>query len=250
MSTPRNDGPVDPRDDRYEARRDERVDGDHTADAPATARTERLDDDRATGTHATPAAHTGSTRTIREDVVAREKDEFGGMKFGTAFFGWLTATGTAVLLTALVAGAGAAIGLGSNVDPDAVADGAARNADTIGLVGAIAVLVILFVAYYAGGYVAGRMARFSGAKQGLAVWLWALIIAVILAIVTAIAGSQWNVLANLNTFPRLPVGEGQLTTVGVVTAIAALLVSLGGALLGGLGGMRFHRKVDRAGLGR
>lgn len=199
--------------------------------------------------HAAPAT-TGMNRTVREEVVAREKDEFGGMKFGSAFFGWLTATGTAVLLTALVAGAGAAIGLGSNVDPDAVADDAAQNADTIGIVGSIAVLVILFVAYYAGGYVAGRMARFSGAKQGLAVWLWALIIAVVLAIVTAIAGSQWNVLANLNTFPRLPIGEGQLTTIGIVTAIAALLVSLGAAVLGGLGGMRFHRKVDRVGLGR
>jgi hypothetical protein len=28
------------------------------------------------------------------------------------------------------------------------------------------------------------------------------------------------------------------------------LASLGGALLGGVAGMRFHRKVDRAGLGR
>jgi hypothetical protein len=200
--------------------------------------------------HDVAAVPASSGRTVREDVIAREKDEFGGMKFGSAFFGWLTATGTAVLLTALVAGAGAAIGLGSNVNPDEVADDAAQNAGTIGLVGAIAVLVILFIAYYAGGYVAGRMARFSGAKQGLAVWLWALIIAVILAIVTAIAGSQWNILANLNSFPRLPVGEGELTTAGIVTAIAALLVSLGGALLGGLAGMRFHRKVDRVGLGR
>jgi hypothetical protein len=255
MSTPTNDDrPVDPRDrndatDRYAA--DDRRDHD---------RRDRNDHDRhdhdglrdshdATPEHAAPPAP-GMNRTVREEVVAREKEEFGGMKFGSAFFGWLTATGTAVLLTALVAGAGAAIGLGSNVNPDAVADDAAQNADTIGIIGSIAVLVILFVAYYAGGYVAGRMARFSGAKQGLAVWLWALIIAVILAIVTAIAGSQWNVLANLNTFPRLPIGEGELTTLGIVTAVAALLVSLGGAVLGGLGGMRFHRKVDRVGLGR
>nr|WP_254678171.1 hypothetical protein [Agrococcus sp. SGAir0287] len=187
---------------------------------------------------------------VREEVVAREKQEFGGMQLGTAFFGWLTATGTAVLLTALVAGAGAALGLGSQVDPEQVADEAAQNAGTIGLVGAIAVLVILLVAYFAGGYVAGRMARFSGAKQGIAVWLWALVVAIVLAIVSAIAGSQWNVLANLNSFPRLPFGEGELTTAGIVTAVAALLVSLLGAVLGGLAGMRFHRKVDRVGLGR
>jgi hypothetical protein len=203
-----------------------------------------------TDDHDVAAVPASSGRTVREEVVAREKDEFGGMKFGSAFFGWLTATGTAVLLTALVAGAGAAIGLGSNVDPDQVADDAAQNADTIGIAGAIAVLVVLLIAYYAGGYVAGRMARFSGAKQGLAVWLWALIIAIVLAVITAIAGSQWNILANLNSFPRLPFGEGELTTVGIITAVAALLVSLGGALLGGVAGMRFHRKVDRVGLGR
>ncbi len=47
----------------------------------------------------------------RHTVVAREKDAYGGIKVGSAFFGWLTATGTAVLLTALLAAAGAAVGL-------------------------------------------------------------------------------------------------------------------------------------------
>ena len=40
-----------------------------------------------------------------------------------------------------------------------------------------------------------------------------------------------------------------LNTMACVVAIAAL-VSLLGAVLGGLAGMRFHRKVDKAGLGR
>ena len=30
----------------------------------------------------------------RHTVVAREKDAYGGIKVGSAFFGWLTATGT------------------------------------------------------------------------------------------------------------------------------------------------------------
>ncbi|WEO77942.1 hypothetical protein BJQ94_02545 [Cryobacterium sp. SO2] len=188
--------------------------------------------------------------TMRENVVAREKDEFGGMKFGTAFFGWLTATGAAVLLTALVAGAGAAVGLGSQVDPAGANDAAAENAATVGLVGAIALGVVVFVSYFAGGYVAGRMARFSGAKQGVAVWLWALIVAVILAIVGAIAGSQFNVLADLNSFPRIPINEGDLALGSIITAVAIAVVSLGGAVLGGLAGMRFHRRVDKVGLGQ
>jgi len=50
---------------------------------------------------------------------------------------------------------------------------------TVGWIGAIALLVVLFVAYFSGGYVAGRMARFNGLKQGLAVWVWALVIAML-----------------------------------------------------------------------
>jgi hypothetical protein len=43
---------------------------------------------------------------------------------------------------------------------------------------------------------------------------------------------------------------GSLTTGAVVALVAAVVVSLVGAVLGGLAGMRFHRRVDRAGLGR
>ncbi|TFC05599.1 hypothetical protein E3O42_03360 [Cryobacterium adonitolivorans] len=198
-----------------------------------------------------PAAHAATSgNTIREDVLAKEKAQFGGMKFGAAFFGWLTATGAAVLLTALVAGAGAAVGLGAEVDPAETSEAAAQNAETVGLIGAIALAVVVFVAYYCGGYVAGRMARFDGIKQGIAVWLWALIIAVVLAIVGAIAGSQFNILADLNSFPRIPVNEGDLALGSIITALVIALVSLGGAILGGMAGMRFHRKVDKAGLGR
>jgi hypothetical protein len=51
----------------------------------------------------TAAVPAGETTSLRHDVVAREKERFGGIKFGSAFFGWLAATGTAVILTALVA---------------------------------------------------------------------------------------------------------------------------------------------------
>lgn len=190
-----------------------------------------------------------ATHTLRQDVVDREKEEFGGFKFGAAFFGWLTATGTAVLLTALVTAAGAAVGLSADAIDEA-ADAASQNAETVGIVGAIALVIVLFVAYFAGGYVAGRMARFSGAKQGLAVWLWAVVIAFVVAVIAAIAGSQFDILGNLNSFPRIPLSEGELTATGVITAVAVALASLAGAVLGGLAGMRYHRRIDRVGLGR
>jgi hypothetical protein len=198
-----------------------------------------------------PATDTDADRTglSRREVVAREKERFGGMKFGACFFGWLTATGMAVLLTALLAAAGAGLGLATNLE-ETTNPADPNQAQTIGLVSAIVLLVIIFLAYLAGGYVAGRMARFNGARQGIGVWLWALIIAVVVAILGAVAGTQFNLLANLNTFPRIPINEGDLTTGGIITAIAVALVALIGAILGGLAGMRFHRRVDKEGLGR
>ncbi|RAX14872.1 hypothetical protein DC347_20340 [Pseudarthrobacter sp. AG30] len=183
----------------------------------------------------------------RETAVARQKERFGGIKAGSAFFGWLTATGMAVLLTALVAAAGTAVGLANNTDVNAAVNQAAQNSGTVGLVGIIVLLVILFLSYYCGGYVAGRMARFNGARQGLMVWIWALIAAVVVAILGLVAGQQFNVLANLNSFPRIPVNEGQLTTTSIIAAVVVAAVALVGAVLGGLAGMRFHRRVDRAG---
>jgi hypothetical protein len=44
------------------------------------------------------------------------------------------------------------------------------------------------------------------------------------------------------------VNEGTLTTAGVLTAAGIAAASLAGAMLGGMAGMRFHRRVDKAGL--
>lgn len=189
-----------------------------------------------------------SDAALRHDVHAREKERFGGFKFGSAFFGWLTATGTAVLLTALVAAVGAAVGIGAGATAEDAADAAADNPGAATVISAIVLGLVLLIAYFAGGYVAGRMARFSGAKQGTAVWLWALAIAILVAIVSAIGGSQWDILANLDTLPRIPVTPETATITGILTAVGAGAVALLGAVLGGVAGMRFHRRVDRAGL--
>jgi hypothetical protein len=168
------------------------------------------------------------------------------MKFGSCFFGWLAASGTAVLLAAIVTGVGAALGLSQNVE---TAGTTTAGTESVGLVGGIVLLAIIFVSYLAGGYVAGRMARFNGLKQGLGVWLWAVIIAILAAAAGLLAGARFDVLARLNSFPRLPLNEGTLTTGGIIVAIGVVAASLIGALLGGLAGMRYHRRVDRAGLG-
>jgi hypothetical protein len=178
-------------------------------------------------------------------VAAAQKQEHGGVKVGSAFFGWLTATGMAVLLTALLSAIGAGVGVANNTSVGNATDTAVKNASTVGIVGVIVLLAIVLIAYYCGGYVAGRMARFNGIRQGIAVWLWGLVIVVVLAILAAAAGQKYNVLAKLNAFPRIPVNEGTLTTTGIIALVAVAAASLIGAILGGLAGMHYHRKIDR-----
>lgn len=181
----------------------------------------------------------------REALLAAERERFGGFKFGAAFFGWLTATGMVVLLSAAAAAIGAAVGVSTDTDLGAALDQAAAN-QSAGLAGAIITLAVLLLAYYAGGYVAGRMARFNGLKQGLAVWLWALAAAAVVIIVGLIFGNDIRSITQLNSVAPLPEDLGAISAGTWLAVIASVAVSLIGALLGGLAGMRFHRRVDRA----
>jgi hypothetical protein len=160
-----------------------------------------------------------------EEAQLRRREEFGGLNWGAAFFGWLVAIGLAALLVAIVAAAGTALGLSEIGSAEARA-----NAETIGIGGGILLVAILALAYFAGGYVAGRMSRFDGARQGVGVWVLGLLATIALAIAGVIGGSEYNVLERLD-LPRIPV----------------LVATLLGAVLGGRAGHRYHRRVDAAG---
>jgi hypothetical protein len=181
-------------------------------------------------------AYTTASTTDPAAVRAAQRDEFGGFSWGADFFGWLVAVGVAALLTAIVTAAGAATNITENTD-----------AETIGLGGGIAVLIVLAIAYYAGGYVAGRMSRFDGGRQGLGVWIVGLLMIVLLGAGGWQLGSEYNVFSQLN-LPRIPIDEGTLTTGGIIALIAAVVVTVLAAIAGGKVGERFHRRVDRVGL--
>jgi amino acid transporter len=176
--------------------------------------------------------------------VSREEQQhnaFGGRKWGAAFFGWLCAIGVTVLLLAIASAAGAAFGIAKGSTSQAK-----QNAETIGIVGAAVLLVILALGYYAGGYVAGRMARFDGARQGVTVWLIGLLVTVLLAVAGVVFGSKYNVLGQLN-LPHIPVDEGAATNGGIIALVMVLVITLLAAIAGGKVGDRYHRKIDRVG---
>jgi hypothetical protein len=213
-----------------------------------------------------PAPTTGSQTTVEmrpdawddvvdprprtaEELIERQREQFGGVKVGSAFFGWLTATATAAILTGLLAATGAALGLGVALNPGAPAGDAPLDAVTVRWTVAGALLVILLLGYYCGGYVAGRMSRFNGVRQGFAVWVWTIVIAIVVAGISVALGNQDDILDWLvNAFRLLPVSQGVLTIAAITTAVVVAVVSFGGAVLGGVVGVRYHRRVDSAGL--
>jgi hypothetical protein len=187
----------------------------------------------------------GESTTVRQDVVAKEKERFGGVKIGSAFFGWLTATGTLVLLGAAVAIVAILLGYNENAGATRFTDPGGWEPGTAAWVGAVIALVILFVSYLAGGYVAGRMARFNGARQGIVVWLWAVVASLAVTISGILISDQSEVGRVLDAVPQTWIRMDEMTAGSVIAVLLTAAVTLAGAILG----MRFHRRVDKAGLG-
>ena len=217
-------------DERATARPDETA---HDADRDGV-------DDRTERTDRT-ATHGVATRDAMETARARQRDEFGGINWGASFFGWLVAVGVAALLTAILAAAGAALDLTTTTTASELG-----STEELSLAGAVALLLVLLIAYYAGGYVAGRMSRFDGARQGIGTWAIGLIVTIGLAAAALILGDEYNVLEQLN-MPSLPVGDEEFTTGGIIALAAIVLGTIVAAVAGGKVGERYHKKVDRAG---
>jgi MFS family permease len=142
----------------------------------------------------------------------------GRLSFISVLAGVLVAYGAFALLAALVGAVAAAIGLTTDL--------AGNDWATLGVGSAIAVAILLLVAYLFGGYVAGRMARRAGLVNGLAVFVLAV---VLVAVVAAIAASQADadtVQANLRSLgiPTTGTEWGKAGTVAGIGSLAAMLV--------------------------
>jgi hypothetical protein len=116
----------------------------------------------------------------------------------------------------------------------------------------VLVAILIFLTYFFGGYVAGRLARFDGGRNGAMLVLWTLAVALLAALAGGIFSNFLpaefseglrNFIQNdvLSTIGNL----SQLGIVGVLVAIGALLVAVLGGFLGGRLGSRYHAEIDR-----
>ncbi len=188
--------------------------------------------------HADASGTTPPPSTDFQSVRSREKQAFGGLKLGSAFFGWLTSIGATVVLVAIVAAVARNLDLGQAVRGEV--------SDDRRIVAVVVVVVVLFVSYYCGGYVAGRMARFNGIRQGIAVWLWSVLFAAAVTALVALTDEDSQIAQDLD-LPVARLASTDVTQQGLIALGIVLGVTLVGAIVGGLAGMRFHRRVDRAG---
>jgi hypothetical protein len=168
-------------------------------------------------------------------TLAREAG-LGRLSLPSVLAGVLVAYGAFAVLAALAGAVAAAIGLNTDL--------AGNDWASLGLGSAIAVAIVLLLAYLFGGYVAGRMARRAGLLNGLAVFVLAV---VLVAAVAAIAASQADtdaVQANLRSL-GIPTTGTEWGKVGTMAGIGSLAAMLVGALLGGVLGERWHSKLTR-----
>jgi len=192
---------------------------------------------------ASPETHDEDAQPVEaprdRDSVAREK--FGGRNLGACFFGWLVAIGMAILLIGIIGAITAAVGETASITQS----DAEREAGTIGVAAAIVLLVVLAIGYYCGGYVAGRMSRFDGGRQGVGVWLIGLVITIAAVGLGALFGSQYNVLDRVD-LPSIPISGDEIGWGVAITAAAVIVLTLLAAMVGGKAGRHYHDRVDRA----
>jgi hypothetical protein len=182
-----------------------------------------------------------TARAYRADDTDHAHDKFGGMNLGAGFFGWLVAVAMTILLIGIVGAILTAVGSSTSITQSEARD----QAGSIGVATAIVLLVILALAYYFGGYVAGRMSRFDGARQGALVWIIGLLVTIAAAVLGWVFGDKYNVLDRVN-LPRLPISTDEAGTGAVIAVVAVLVVTLVAAVLGGKIGNHYHTRVDKA----
>lgn len=174
------------------------------------------------------------TTTYRGRTVI---DARGGISGGAILTGVVVAFGAMFLLSALVGGILTAIGVSAE-------DVGTSEAVQAGIGAGVVLVVAQFLAYFWGGYTAGRMARGAGLANGILVPFVAILVAVAVGAVVASLGASANLNLPFST-NRLPLENDFVVDWGLAISLAALGAMLLGGALGGALGARWHTKLER-----
>jgi hypothetical protein len=174
------------------------------------------------------------------DLRRRERERLGRhIQWETVFFGLLAAVGLAALLVAMLLGGLVAAGVAD------FHDNAAAFFDHLTTAGGAVFGAIVALSYLTGGYVAARMARFDGWRQGLGIWLLSLLAVAAVGIAGWIGGGSLDPTESIS-LPSNPIDVGPLSHSGWAIVAVVAAISLVAAVAGGVLGERYHRAVDDA----
>jgi hypothetical protein len=174
----------------------------------------------------------------------RLRDVYGGVDWLASFIGCVFALVCMSVLLLLISGL--VLGpLGFTLEL------AGGQLDSAIITGLVIVGLVLFLSYFLGGYVAGRLVRFDGGRNGAATVGWGILLAVIFTVfgfllAGLLPGSVFELLRGLQS--GIQSTSSNLITLGLVGAgiiVGALLLVLLGGLLGGSLGNRYHTRIDR-----
>jgi hypothetical protein len=174
-----------------------------------------------------------------DEREARLRDMYGGVDWLASFLGFVFA---AVAGTFLGGIAGVIVApLGFSLDLGAGSLGPAA------ITGLVVVAVIIFLTYLFGGYVAGRLARFDGARNGAMTVAWSIVMAALVAVGGVLSLPFLDALGGFMDETVAPTINGLIAAglIGVAVLVGALLVALLGGLAGGRLGSRYHNEIDR-----
>jgi hypothetical protein len=160
----------------------------------------------------------------------------GRISIGSVIAGTLVAYGAFAVLAAIAGVIIRAVGIDTNLSVD--------DWRRLGTGGGIAVAVVLFCSYLYGGYVAGRMARRSGAWNGLLVFFLGVLAAVGIGAVVNQFTNTAEITRNLRSL-GIPTRASEWRDVGTVAGIASLVAMFLGSIIGGVLGERWHTKLTR-----
>ena len=179
----------------------------------------------------TPVVETpGDRRALARDAGV------GTISIASVLAGTLVAFGAFAILVAIAAGIASAAG----VDTDLTTN----DWREAGVAGGIILAVVLFLSYFYGGYTAGRMARRNGVTQGVLVFITAILAVAVVAAATRILTDidTDRILDNLRSV-GVPTTRDEWSDVGTVAGLLSLIAMLGGAILGGSYGERWHNRL-------
>jgi len=174
-----------------------------------------------------------------EEREERLKELYGGVDWLASFLGFVFCT---------VAGAVLSYVAGFVLRPLGFPASVSWPLSNTAIAGVAVVAALLFLTYFFGGYVAGRLARFDGGINGVVTLLWSVVVAFIAAaagpFLPSSGGSALRGLIEGRVLPGLNelLGAGGP---GIGAIAGAVVVALLGGFLGGRLGSRYHAEIDR-----